>query len=201
VYNANALQRTFVTYSVSSSNYANLTYHSSFAVPATPKNIVWLNDARTLMGIFTHSNFYIYSFNSAVTGWNQTAAFGYQFNAVGRDSLGRIWAQETGTLDYGRIHLLSGPVPATVTAVPASGSYNYSGTNINTTFTVNAYDATSTRIVANVTLTATGSALRFLNNSVQVTSITVTTSASADTTVNAVVISAGATTVSTTIAF
>lgn len=200
-YNSIPLQRTFVTYSVLSTDYTNLTYHSSFAVPSTPKNIVWLNDDRTLMGIFTHSYFYVYSFNSGTTGWNQTAAMNYQFNAVGRDSLGRIWAQDSGTLGYGRIHLLSGAVPTTVTVVPASNSYNYSGSTINTTFTVNSYDITATRIAANVTLAATGSALKFVSNGVQVSSIVVSTSTSASTTVNAVVVAAGATTVTTSIAF
>jgi hypothetical protein len=202
VLDATPLNRTFVTYSVNGSNYAQLTYHSSLTIPATPKSIVWLNDARTLFGIFTQANFYIYSFNSAVTGWALTASLPYQFNAVGRDSLGRIWAQDSGPFGYGRVHLLSGAVPTTVSVVPAQTSYSYAGSTINTTLIVNAYDATGARMVANITLTATGNGIRLVDGSSnQVTTLVVTTSASANTTVNAAVISAGPTTISSSIVF
>lgn len=196
------LSRTFVTYSVNATNYASLTYHSSLTIPATPKSIVWLNDARTLFGIFTQANFYIYSFNSAVTGWALTATLPYQFNAAGRDSLGRIWAQDSGPFGYGRIHLLSGAVPTTVSVVPAQTSYSYAGSTINTTLTINAYDVTGARMAANITLTATGNGIRLVDGSSnQVTSLVVATSASASTTVNAAVISAGPTTISSSIVF
>lgn len=199
VLDATATQRTFVTYSVNATDYTALTYHSSVIIPQTPKNIVWLADDRTLMGVFGHTAFYIYSFSN---GWNLTATFPYQFNAVGRDSLGRIWAQDNGPFGYGRIHLLSGSVPTTVSVVPAQSTYTYAGTTINSTITLNAYDATGARMAANITLTAGSTALKFVDGSSnQVSTITVTTSASADTTVNIAVIGAGSTSITTSVVF
>lgn len=198
VLDATATQRTFVTYSVNATDYTALTYHSSVVIPQTPKNIVWLNDDRTLMGVFGHTAFYIYSFSS---GWNLTATFPYQFNAVGRDSLGRIWAQDNGPFNYGRVHLLSGSVPTTVSVVPAQSTYTYAGTTINSTIALNAYDATGARMVANVTLTAGSTALKFVSGGNQVSTITVATSASADTTVNIAVIGAGSTSITTSVVF
>jgi len=201
IFDSNVAQRTFMTYSVSSTDYTQTTFHSAMTVPATPKNICWLNDARTLMAIITHNFTYVYSFNSAVTGWNLTASYNYQFNSIGRDSLGRIWAVDQGPLAYGRVHLLSGSMPATITVTPAATSYNYSGTTIPTTYSVDAYDISGARVTANVTLTSTGSSIVFYTSNILVTTsaITVTTSASATTTVNAAVISAGVSTITTTV--
>ena len=199
VLDATPTQRTFVTYSVNATDYTALTYHSSVVIPQTPKNIVWLDDDRDLMGVFGHTSFYIYSFSS---GWNLTATFPYQFNAVGRDSLGRIWAQDNGPFNYGRVHLLSGSVPTTVSVVPAQSTYTYAGTTISSTIALNAYDATGARMVANVTLTAGSTALKFVDGSSnQVSTITVATSASADTTVNIAVIGAGSTSITTSVVF
>jgi len=201
IYDGTATQRTFMTYAINSSDYTQTTFHSAATIPSTPKNICWLNDARTLMAIIAHNFTYIYSFNSAVTGWNLTASFNYQFNSIGRDSLGRIWAVDQGPLGYGRVHLLSGSMPSTVNVTPAATSYNYSGTTISTTYTIDTYDITGARVAANVTLTSTGSSIVFYTSNILVTTsaITVTTSASATTTVNAAVVSAGVSTITTTV--
>ena len=201
VYDGNVANRTFMTYAVSSTDYTQTTFHSACTIPSTPKNICWLNDARTLMAIIAHNYTYIYSFNSAVTGWNLTASFNYQFNSIGRDSLGRIWAHDSGPLGYGRIHLLSGSMPATVNVTPAANSYNYSGATISTTYSIDTYDITGARVAANVTLTSAGSSIVFYTTNLLAnsSSITVTTSASATTTVNAAVVSAGVSTITTTV--
>jgi hypothetical protein len=170
----------------------SLVYHSSFVVPLTPKNIVWLNDARTTLGVFTHINFYVYTFDpTGVNGWQLTSTLPYQYNAVGRDSLNRIWAVDVGPNQMGRVHLITTSVPATVSVTTAASSYNYSGTTINSTATVNAYDVNGNRLAVSVTLTVSGSSLVFVSNSVQYTTLTVTTSTSADTTVNIAIIAAG----------
>lgn len=198
VWDANTTQRTMMTYTVSNTDYTQLTFHSNVVIPATPKNIVWLNDARTSLGIITHNFFYVYSFSS--NAWSQTASLNYQFNAVGRDSLGRVWAVDNGPLNAGRLHLLSGSVPTSISVVPAANSYNYSGNTISTTYSVDAYDYLGLRTVANVTLTVNGASVRFVNQSnVQVSTITVTTSASATTTVNAAIVSAGTSSITTTV--
>jgi hypothetical protein len=92
----------------------------------------------------------------------------------------------------GRVHLITPSVPATVSVVTAASSYNYAGSTINSTATVNAYDVNGVRLAVSVTLTVSGTSLVLVNSSsVQVTTLTVTTSTSADTTVNIAIIGAG----------
>ena len=170
-------QRTFVCYSVNASNPKLLTYHSKIEVPTTPKNIVWLNDARTILGIIAHSNLYIYTFNG--TTWTQTANLQYQFHAVGRDNLGRIWAHDAG-FGHGRIHLITLSVPVTISVVPAASSYQYSGSTVTSTLAVNAYDSSGARIATSVKLVIDGGSMTFSGNNL---TTTVTTSATVDTNV------------------
>ena len=174
---ATPTRRTFVCYTVNPSNPKLLTYHSKIEVPTTPKNIVWLNDARTILGIIAHGNLYIYTFNG--TTWTQTANLQYQFHAVGRDNLGRIWAHDAGP-GHGRIHLITLSVPVTISVVPAAGSYQYSGSTVNSTLAVNAYDSSGARTATSVKLVIDGGSMTFSGNNL---TTTVTTSASTDTTV------------------
>ena len=200
VMDANTLQRTFMTYTVNTATYKTLTYHSSVTIPTTPKNIVWLNDARTLLGVFGHSAFWIYNFTSA--GWTLTQTQPYQFSAVGRDSQGRIWGVDAGPLGGGRIHLITTDiVPATISLVPSSSVFNYTGTNQLFTFALDALSSTGTRIAVNVTLTVTGNSLRILDGaSNQYVSYTTATSTSTSVIVNAAIIAAGPSSIATTIA-
>lgn len=172
-----ATNRTFVCYSVNASNPKLLTYHSKIEVPTTPKNIVWLNDARTILGIIAHSNLYIYTFNG--TTWTQTVNLQYQFHAVGRDNLGRIWAHDVGP-GHGRIHLITLTVPVTISVVPAASSYQYSGSPITSALAVNAYDSSGARIATSVKLVIDGGSMTFSGNNL---TTTITTSASANTNV------------------
>jgi len=199
VMDANALQRTFMTYTVNTATYKTLTYHSSVTIPTTPKNIVWLNDARTLLGVFGHSAFWIYNFTSA--GWTLTRTENYQFSAVGRDGQGRIWGVDTGPLGGGRIHLITADaVPVTISLVPSASVFNYTGTNQLFTFALDTLTSTGTRMSTNVTLTVTGNSLRILDNaSNQYTSYTTATSTSTSTIVNAAIIAAGPSSIATTV--
>jgi hypothetical protein len=153
-----------------------ITYHSRIQVPVTPKNIVWLSDDRTVIGVFTHSAFYIYTFTEA-NGWTQTANLPYQFSAVGRDNLGRIWAVDPGPYAYGRVHLITLTVPVTIVVTPDATTYTYSGTNINANVAVKALDASGNRISTSVKLVIDGGSMLFGGNNY---TTTVTTSASAD---------------------
>jgi len=203
IYDANASQRTMVTYTVDTSTYKTLAYHSSVAIPSTPKNIVWLNDNRTLLGVFAYSAFYIYNFTSAA-GWTLINTQPYQFNAVGRDSLGRIWGQDTGPLGGGRIHILlsdTTSMPATISVVPAAPMFNYTGTNQLTSLAVDAYNSYSTRIALNVTLTVVGTSLRILDGAgTQCTTYTTATSTSTSTIVQAMIVGPGSSSLRATIA-
>ena len=194
-------QRTFMTYSVDTSTYKTLTYHSSVTIPTTPKNIVWLNDARTVLGVFGHSAFWIYIFTAA--GWTLNRTEPYQFSAVGRDALGRIWGMDSGPLAGGRAHLIisdTNTIASTVSLVPSVSVFNYTGTNQLFTIALDAFSSTSTRIATSVTLTVTGNSLRILDGaSNQYTSYTTSTSASTSTILNAVIIAAGPSSITTTI--
>jgi hypothetical protein len=202
VMDTNSLQRTFMTYTVDTSTYKTLTYHSSVAIPATPKNIVWLNDNRTTMGVFGHTAFWIYSFTAA--GWSLIKTEPYSFSAVGRDSLGRVWGMDSGPLGGGRAHLIlsdTTSVPATISLVPSQQIFNYTGTNQLFTFALDAYNSGGSRIAVNVTLAITGNSLRILDSSsTQVISYTTATSTSTSTVVNAAIIAGGPSSIATTIA-
>lgn len=190
VYDTEPKYRTFVTFSIDAADPKILNYHSRVIIPVTPKNIIWLNDDRTQMGVFTWNNFYIYTF-SAANGWSQTANLPFRFEAVGRDLTGRIWAVDGGPYAYGRLHLITPAVPTTISLVLAQSNYNYQGSVINTTATLNAYDQAGNRIAAVVTLKIEGTSMRLVSSGTEYTELAVTTSNSADTTVNVRVVAAG----------
>jgi hypothetical protein len=190
-YDAQPRMRTFVTFTVNAADRKVLTYHSSVIIPETPKNIVWLDDTLTTFGVFAWNNFYIYSFNQT-SGWVLTNTLPFRFDAVGRDGLGRIWAVDSGPLTYGRLHLITPAIPATVSVVLADNSYNYNGVDIDTTATVNAYNISGGRITTDVTLTVEGTSLKLINSSdEEVSRLVVTTSSSADTVVDVRIVGAG----------
>jgi hypothetical protein len=185
-YDGNTNQRTFVTYSVNSTNPKALTFHSIVVIPTTPKNIVWLNDARTIMGIFTQFNFYIYVFNS--TGWNLTSTLPYQMQSVGRDNYGRIWGQDVGPLGMARLHLISLTTPVSVVVTPDASTFQYTGIPIPSNVQINAYDTSGARMTTSVKLVINGGSMTFTNNNL---ATVVTTNTSSNTTVPIYVIGAG----------
>jgi len=191
--------RTFITYSVTYSAdpniaYQSLVYHSSVAIPFTPKNIVWLNDTHTSMGVFTNNNFYTYNFANA--GWTLSSAYPYVITAAGRDSQNRIWAYDAGPLGYGRLHLLQGNnTPATISVVPNTSTFNYSGSTIPIQLSVDSLDINGIRQANSVNLTAVGTSMVLLNtgNQQQVTSLTTITSTLTSVIVQAAIIGPGTT--------
>jgi hypothetical protein len=179
VHDVEPKRRTFVTFSINPTDPTVLTYHSHVAVPSTPKNIIWLNDNRTLLGIITHNSFYTYNFNPT-TGWTQTAVLPFQFWEVGKDSLGRIWALERNVTGYFNIHIVTLNVPINITVTSPQGTFNYTGSPINSQLTVNAYSPTGERITADIKLVIDGGSMAFAG--ANLTTI-VTTSTVEDTTV------------------
>jgi len=179
--------RTFVTYSIDASNPKALTHHSHEIATHTIKNVIWLNDSRTLLGVFHQSNFAIYNFDS-VNGWTESGRIPYGVGSVGRDSTDRIFAFVNEGDTYGTVHQITPTVPINVTITPAQSSYNYTGTNINSTIAVSAYGIDGTRIATTVNLSISGSTLTFTGGA---TTATVTTSTSADVNVDIVVTGAG----------
>jgi hypothetical protein len=166
-----------------------LYYSSSFIIPQTPKNIVWLNNARTQFAVIAHTATYVYTLKGDT--FHLTATFPYQFNAVGRDNFNRVWAHDTGPVGYGRIHLLSG-VPSNITVIANTTTYSYAGVNTTSTFAVDAWDLAANRLASVVNLSVSGSNLALLNTSGQyVSSLTVVTSTSSSTIVTGQIIGSG----------
>lgn len=178
IYDNYPLMRTFVVFSMTANTPTTLVYHSSITIPVTPKNWVWLNIAKTIMGIFTYSYFYMFNFTPAL-GWTLTGSLPYRFWSVGTDSTGRIWALENSNNAAGIIHLITPSVPVNVVLTPASTTYNYTGTTISSTIGVSTYDQTGTRISTSVKLVIDGGSMTFGGNNL---TTTVTTSLSADVT-------------------
>jgi hypothetical protein len=187
VNDAVATARTMVTYSVDAANPAVLTFHSSVTVPSTLKNIVWLNDDRTQLGVITERALVIYNFTTA-EGWTVTSTIPYQFWAVGRDSTDRIWGISYNATGYADIHVITASVPLRITITPASATYNYAGSNINSTVNVSAYNLNNERIATSVALSISGNTMTFSGGA---TTTTVTTSSSGETSVPIVITGAG----------
>lgn len=169
--------RTFVTFSIDPINPKILNYHSHVIIPSSPKNIIWLNTEKTLLGVIANTQFYTFSFNPS-GGWVLTATLPYQFMGVGRDSANRVWAVAPGQNGWGEIHLITVNVPVSIIVTAPQISYNFTGAVINTNLTVNAYDTTGERIATSVKLVIDGGAMAFAGANL---TTTVSTSASANT--------------------
>ena len=167
--------RTIVTYSVNAADPKALTHHSTVIVPFTIRNIVWLNDARTQIGVICENSFFIYTFDNT-NGWVLTATLPYQYWAVGRDSSDRIWAAAESSVGYTDIHLITSTVPISIVIEPASETYDYQGTTISSTVAVSAFGLDGTRIAIDVDLEIEGTTMTFGDDT---TSTTVSTSATA----------------------
>ena len=183
-----ASARTFVTYSVDAADPTLLTHHSTVTIPETAKQAVFLNDAKTLLGVFGVDAFYIYNWDNT-NGWTLTTTLAEKAFAVGRDSTDRIWMVAGGNdSGYADIHVITPTVPVRITITPAQSSYNHTGSDINSTVDVSAYNIAGERIATNVELSIDGSTMTFSGGA---TTATVTTSTSAETSVNIVVTGAG----------
>lgn len=176
-HDASDLARTFLSYSVSSSDATALTYHSKVIIPKTPRNMLFLNDANTLMGVLCKDVFYIYKWDNT-NGWVKTGSIPGTFVAVGRDSTDRIWAYAASNEQWGEIHIINPTTPIKVTITPASATYNHTGTTITSTVDVSAYDINGARVATSVALTIEGTTMTFGDDT---KSATVTTSANAET--------------------
>lgn len=185
----NAAAKNIVTYSIDSTDFSQLTYHSSVQVNAL--QFMYLNSARTKIAIIKPGELAVYTWNN---GWSLTASEAGNFVGATQDSNGRIIGlssqadnttvgalTDNMSLVEHKVHLISDSLPSTVTIEFANSSLTYSGSNISTSVDVNAYDTASARIAKSVELKIDGANAQFTSNSG--TSITVTTSTTADTNV------------------
>ena len=184
----NDTARTFVTFTIDGSDPKKILFHSKFIVPATAKNIVFLNDARTLLAVVMSNQTNLYSFTPA-TGFALATELPLKVWAIGRDRQDRMWAATAGiSSDFADLHLITPSLPVTVNIVPASSTYNYTGTTLNSNFTLATLDTTGARVSTDVTLVIDGSTITFSDDT---KSKIVTTSASGDVTVNIKIVDSG----------
>lgn len=175
-YPSSAGPRTSVVYSVNASDPSLLTYHSKITFPYTVKNIVFLNDSKTLIGVFMQSAFKVYAWNNS-TGWSETVSVNTLVTAAGRDSEGRIWYIQSSTTQTGltpELHILTPSLPVTISINPEFTSYDYAGTPINSYLNISAYNASGTRIAADVKLVINGGSMTFSDSTTVKTVTTLT---------------------------
>ena len=168
--------RTIITYSVDAADPKALTYHSKIELPSSPRNYVWLNDTRTMIGVFLKNSFVVLAWNVA-TGWAVTTTLPERVSACGRDSLDRIW-YSTNNSDinstYQDLNLLSPTLPVTVTITPENTDNQYTGVVIDTYVNVSAYDTAGTRIAASVKLVIDSASVTFADGTKAKTVTTLT---------------------------
>lgn len=190
--------KTVIVYSVDAANPKALTYHSKLDYGQVARNMIWLNDSRTMMGVWFKTSFKIYVWNDS-TGWGETSTISKVVTAVGRDSLDRIWyCQEDGEVgsNLPELHLLTPTLPVTVSITPENTSYSYAGSNINTFVNVSAINASGARIATSVKLVIEGSSMTFSDST---TTKTVTTLTTGDLQVDTIITGAGFTNVTASI--
>lgn len=190
--------KNIVVYEVDGANPKNLTYHSTLTLPTTARNMIWLNDEKTLLGLFFQNNFKMYVWND-ISGWTDSATIADTVHAMGRDSLDRIWYTTTTTsttATYADVHLLSPTLPVSVNITPELSSYAYGGSDIASYIDVSALNASGSRIATNVRLVIEGSSMTFTDGS---TVKTVTTLTTGDLQVGTVVKGAGYTNITASI--
>ena len=107
---------------------------------------------------------------------------------VGLDQTNRIWgvSRERGTAT---LHMITPTIPVTINVVMASSSFTFTGSNISTSCTVDAYGSDGLRISTVVNLAIDGNTMIFTSNSTK--SLSVTTSASASVTTNLTITGGG----------
>jgi hypothetical protein len=91
-------------------------------------------------------------------------------------------------------HVLSLDVPVKVTVTPASNSYNYTGSTINSSVSVSAFNISNERVAKDIKLTIDGSSMQFDSDgsgNANTDSATVTTLTNGDITKNIKIVSSG----------
>jgi hypothetical protein len=184
-------KRTMMTYTIGAGTGDDvLTYHSSYTFPTIndiPRDFMPINASNTQMMVPVTLQMKFFSFNES-TGWAPTGTYPYEFRGVGLDQTNRIWgmSKEKGNAV---LHMITPTIPVTINVVMASSSFTFTGSNISTSCTVDAYGSDGTRIATSVNLAIDGNTMIFTTNSTK--NLTVSTSASASTVVNLTITGGG----------
>ena len=186
-----AQKRTMMTYTIGAGTGDDvLTYHSSYTFPTVndiPREFMPINAAGTQMMVPVTLQMKFFSFNTS-TGWAPTGTYPYEFRGIGLDQTNRIWglSREKGTAV---LHMITPTIPVTINVVMASSSFTFTGSNISTSCTVDAYGSDGLRLSTSVNLAIDGNTMIFTVNSTK--NLTITTSASASTVVNLTITGGG----------
>lgn len=201
--------RSLVTFSISSTNFASLTYHSSTSFPALA--VVGLDSDNTSLLSIESSAMKQWSFGgsgfaeassesgSFVAGTKDTDSriFGVAYNDSDMASVADITIYDGGTAHKPfniSLHLISSSLANTATVEFEDATITYAGSNLSKNVLVNAYNTSSARVAKSVKLVITSGNAVFTSNSS--TTSTVTTSTSADTSVGLTISGAGMITIS-----
>jgi hypothetical protein len=184
-------KRTMMTYTIGSGTGDDvLTYHSSYTFPTVndiPREWMPINSSGTQVMVPVTLQMKFFSFNET-TGWAPTGTYPYEFRAVGLDQTNRIWGVSREKAQA-VLHMITPTIPVTINVVMAASSFTFTGSNISTSCTVDAYGSDGTRIATSVNLAIDGNTMLFTTNSTK--NLTVTTSASASTVVNLTITGGG----------
>jgi hypothetical protein len=184
-------KRTMMTYTIGSGTGDDvLTYHSSYTFPTVndiPRDFMPINATGTQVMAPVTLQMKFFSFNSS-TGWAPTGTYPYEFRMVGLDQTNRIWGFSREKAQ-GVLHMITPTIPVTINVVMASTNFTFTGSNISTSCTVDAYGSDGLRISTSVNLAIDGNTMLFTTNSTK--NLTVTTSASASTVVNLTITGGG----------
>ena len=153
----------------------DLIYIGKIAPSVRVRNFFPVEDDWSKIAVVHDAGLKLYEFNNSTETYDWVQNFPANVQSVAKDKLERIWVlEETGVLS-----MFSATTPTRVSVTMASETYNYTGTTINTSADVSAWDVNNNRIVADVKLILEGSA-EFADAS---QSKTIATSASAETNV------------------
>ena len=188
---SSAQKRTMMTYTIGAGTGDDvLTYHSSYTFPTVndiPRDFMPINSAGTQMMVPVTLQMRFFSFNTS-TGWAPTGTYPYEFRGVGLDQTNRIWGISREKA-VAVLHFITPTIPVTINVVMASSSFTFTGSNISTSCTVDAYGSDGLRLSTSVNLAIDGNTMIFTTNSTK--NLTITTSASASTVVNLTITGGG----------
>ena len=200
-------QKTLTTFQIDTTTWQSLTYIGSISVSAY--SYCSLNDSNTQIAVIVSEGMRVYTCTAGT--WSLTSSEAGAINVVARDYNDRIWALDIGSASFSDYSTTSTNYTTSWRDIPCklilhttslanliraefvSRAQTYQGVNLSNNIRVNAYDTSSSRVVTTVYLKLTGSAYFNDNSS---TTISVTTSASADTLVPITVNGAGVVNVS-----
>lgn len=173
------------TYSIDATDDTILTSHSNYS-NATVSVSDWMpiGEYTDRLVSIRAANKYLdfWQFNTS-TGWNITGTYEVATDFVGIDNYSRVWASSTDPTReaYSLVHLITPTLPLNFSITTPGTTFNYTGSNVSSNVTINAYNYLGSRIATPVTLTINGNNIVFTSSGT--TSLTVNTSASADVTV------------------